>query len=173
MTAAKAHTSVDRVTKRLMSYVAIFAIGVTSIRVNATSDGLKDPVPDWVIVSVPLLKWFWVAFIVVNFAHTVIRFGGVLPNAILGQGWTSYLRRVALASVGGLPRFVMMDQLGGVPFSFWYGVTLVAIDLAILEGAPSLHRHRPKIWLIATAIVVPWGVPALSTVWPDPNWGKL
>jgi len=156
-----------------LGYVTIFAIAATSFRVNTTSAGLKDPVPEWVIVAAPFLKWFWVAFITVSFVDAVIRFAGLIPNATYSTGWASYIRRVALASVGGLPRFVILDQLGGVPFSFWYGVMLIAIDLTIIEQFPLWCRYRPIFWMVATAIVVPWGVPALSTIWPDPNWGRL
>lgn len=169
----RTHASADSVTTRLLACAAIFAIGATSFLVNTTSAGLKDPVPDWVIISVPFLKWFWVTFITASFADAGIRFAGLLPHVTYSTGWASYIRRVALASVGGLPRFVVLDQLGGVPFSFWYGLVLVAIDLAIIENCSLSYRYRVMFWIIASAIVVPWGIPALSTRWPDPGWGRL
>ena len=84
--------------------------------------------------------------------------------------FAGYVRLIALASTAGLPRFLFFDAMGGVPFSLWYGVVLVAADGVAVHYFDAGATARWWIWRAGAVTLVPWVAYWWVPTWPDPAW---
>lgn len=139
----------------------IVAIVRGSIGVEWVSDGR----PLWAHFARSVVKWSWVVFVVIRsvaFLRTWLR-GGTMVGS---DGWPGSLDRIAVACTAGLPRFILIDPMGGAPFALWYGSFLLVVD-EYLQVLPAYGpRVRQMFWALATVALVPWGLPFVPTLWP-------
>lgn len=150
-----------RATFAALTISLIVAIVRGSIGVEWVSDGR----PLWAHVARSVVKWTWVAFVLIR---SVALFRSWLHGGeMVGSGGLSgSLDRIAVVCTAGLPRFVLVDPMGGAPFALWYGALLVVID-EYLQFLPAYGRRvRQMFWALATVALVPWGLPFVSTLWP-------
>jgi len=152
---------VVRATLAALTISLIVAIVRGSIGVEWVSDGR----PLWAHFARSVVKWSWVVFVVIRsvaFLRTWLR-GGTMVGS---DGWPGSLDRIAVACTAGLPRFVLIDPMGGAPFALWYGTFLLVVD-EYLQVLPAYGpRVRQMFWALATVALVPWGLPFVSTLWP-------
>lgn len=139
----------------------IVAIVRGSIGVEWVSDGR----PLWAHFARSVVKWSWVLFVLIRSValfRTWLHGGGMVDSG----GLCGSLDRIAVVCTAGLPRFVLVDPMGGAPFALWYGAFLVVID-EYLQFLPAYGRRvRQMFWALATVALVPWGLPFVPTLWP-------
>ena len=147
------------------------ALVAASIRYSASAPEVgRATIPDWVIVVRGFCKVSWPIIVVLHALRYALELLGRAGSTRFVPGFAGYVRLIALVSTAGLPRFLFFDAMGGVPFSLWYGVFLIATDgVAVhhLNAGPSARRW---IWRAGAVALVPWGAYWWVPTWPDPTW---
>ena len=127
-------------------------------------------IPDWVIVVRGFCKALWPTIVLLHALRFALERVGIAPRSRFVPDFVGYVRLIALACTAGLPRFLFFDAMGGVPFSLWYGVVLVAADGAAVHHLAAGICVRKWIWRAGAIALVPWGVYWWVPTWPDPTW---
>jgi|GEM_PF-4661671 hypothetical protein len=139
---------------------------MSSLRAQVAVEWLADGRPLWADLGRSLIKWCWVIFVVERAGSAVQDWFRPRSKAI-SNVWLAGIDRVAVVCAAGLPRFIFVDPLGGAPFSLWYGALLLVVDgfLHLLDGYNA--RARQAFWMVAFVFLIPWGLPSVTTLWPD------
>jgi hypothetical protein len=137
----------------------------------SSATGSYGPLPAWVILVRTLCKVWWPTIVLLHSVRFVSEWFGFAIHTQRRPDVAGHLRLVALACVGGLPRFIFYDQMGGVPFSLWFGTALIVADglLAHILGL-GIHQRR-WVWVMGAVVVAPWGLFWWMPAWPDSRWG--
>lgn len=127
-------------------------------------------IPDWVILVRGFCKALWPTVVLLHALRFALERVGIAPRSRFVPDFVGYVRLVALVSTAGLPRFLFFDAMGGVPFSLWYGVVLVAADGVAVHYFDAGTSARRWIWRAGAVTLVPWGAYWWVPTWPDPTW---
>lgn len=144
---------------------AAVAIAVTAVRSYLAVEWVIDGRPWWAHLSRSVLKWAWVTFILLRAIQAVRDWFEARPRLV--RHWVvDAAERVAVTCAAGLPRFVLVDPLGGAAFCLWYGAILITAD-GFLQLHPAYgSRARQAFWALAFVMLIPWGLPFVPTRWP-------
>ena len=133
------------------------AIACSPFYVSVSSaTGSFGPLPVWVILVRTLCKVWWPTIVLL---HAVCFVGErlVLARHTPSKAdFVGHVRLVALACSGGLPRFILFDHMGGVPFAIWFGTMLVVADGLLAHILGLATHHRRWVWIIGGMLAVPW-----------------
>lgn len=147
------------------------ALAVATFRYSVSVPELgRASVPDWVIVVRGLCKGSWPTIVLLHALRYALERTGRAGSTRFAPDFVGYIRLVALVCTAGLPRFLFFDAMGGVPFSLWYGVVLVAAEGAAVHYLAAGASTRRWIWRFGAIALVPWGAYWWQPTWPDPTW---
>lgn len=169
--------SVARFLYMTRSSIRVLALSVSVACATATfqyvaSVPVREPlhVSGWVILLRGFCKASWPTFVLLHSLRFVLESLGFADRTRFVADFSGYLRLVALVCMAALPRFLLFDALGGVPFALWYGVVLVVVDGASVHLLGAEAPARRWVWRVHAIVLVPWGVYAWVPDWPDPAW---
>jgi len=141
------------------------AIAITAVRSYLAVEWVVDGRPWWSHVGRSILKWAWLTFVLLRAIHAIHDWFEARPRQI--RHWlVEATDRVAVTCAAGLPRFVLVDPLGGAAFCLWFGAILLTADGFLQFHSFYGPRARQAFWAIAFVTLVPWGLPFVPTMWP-------